>query len=66
MGEVKKRINGNLNILEKSLLTGTINGRLLYMGCQKNVPIEDRFLLQTFIPPSYFRNIIMTSGINIG
>ena len=43
MGEVKKRINGNLIITEKTLLTGTINCRLLYRGCQKNVPIEDRF-----------------------
>jgi hypothetical protein len=25
----------------------------IYSGCQKNVPIEDRFLLQTLMPPSY-------------
>ena len=35
----------------------------MYRGCQKNVPIEDLFLLQPLMPPSYFRNIIMTSGI---
>jgi len=35
-----------------------------YRDCQKNVPIEDRFLLQTLMPPSYFRNTIMASCIN--
>jgi hypothetical protein len=35
-----------------------------YSGCQKNVPIAERFFATTLMPPSFFRNIIMTSGIN--
>jgi hypothetical protein len=38
--------------------------RLLYSGCQKNVPIAERFFATTLMPPSFFRNINMTSGIN--
>jgi hypothetical protein len=34
-----------------------------YSGCQKNVPIAGRFFVTTLMPPSYFRNIIMTNGI---
>jgi hypothetical protein len=38
---------------------------LLYSGCQKNVPIAERFFATTLMPPSFFRNINMTSGIII-
>jgi hypothetical protein len=34
-----------------------------YSGCQKNVPIAERFFATTLMPPSFFRNINMTSGI---
>jgi len=36
----------------------------VYRGCPKNVPIEDRFSDTNPYAASYFRNIIMTSGIN--
>jgi hypothetical protein len=36
----------------------------IYSGCQKNVPIAERFFATTLMPPSFFRNIIMASGIN--
>jgi hypothetical protein len=39
---------------------------MLYSGCQKNVPIAERFFATTLMPPSFFRNIIMTSGIAAG
>jgi hypothetical protein len=35
-----------------------------YSGCQKNVPIAEHFFATTLMPPSFFRNINMTSGIN--
>jgi hypothetical protein len=35
----------------------------IYSGCQKNVPIAERFFATTLMPPSFFRNINMTSGI---
>jgi hypothetical protein len=35
----------------------------VYSGCQKNVPIAERFFATTLMPPSFFRNINMTSGI---
>jgi hypothetical protein len=35
-----------------------------YSGCQKNVPIAQRFFATTLMPPSFFRNIIMTNGID--
>jgi hypothetical protein len=34
-----------------------------YSGCQKNVPMAERFFATTLMPPSFFRNINMTSGI---
>jgi hypothetical protein len=37
---------------------------IVYSGCQKNVAIAERFFATTLMPPSFFRNIIMTSGIN--
>jgi hypothetical protein len=37
---------------------------IVYSGCQKNVAIAVRFFATTLMPPSFFRNIIMTSGIN--
>jgi hypothetical protein len=36
----------------------------MYGGCQKNAPIAKRFFATTHLPPSFFRNIMMTSGIN--
>jgi hypothetical protein len=36
-----------------------------YSGCQKNVPIAGRFFATTLMPPSFYRNILMTSGINV-
>jgi hypothetical protein len=35
-----------------------------YSGCQKNVPIAERFFATTLMPPSFYRNIMMTNGIN--
>ena len=35
-----------------------------YSGCQNNVPIAERYFATTLMPPSFFRNIMMTSGIN--
>jgi hypothetical protein len=37
----------------------------VYSGCQKNVPIAERFFVTTLMPPSFFRNIIMTIGITL-
>ncbi|MGD2098533.1 MAG: enoyl-CoA hydratase-related protein [Desulfobacterales bacterium] len=34
-----------------------------YSRCQKDVPIAERFFATTLMPPSFFRNILMTSGI---
>jgi hypothetical protein len=34
-----------------------------YGRCQKNVPIADRFFATASVPPSFFGNILMTSGI---
>jgi hypothetical protein len=34
-----------------------------YRRCQKNVPIAERFFATTLMPPSFFRNILMTSAI---
>ncbi|MGD1986442.1 MAG: hypothetical protein PVF30_08150, partial [Desulfobacterales bacterium] len=39
-------------------------GNVNYSGCQKNVPIAERFFATTLMPPSFFRNTNMTSGIN--
>jgi hypothetical protein len=36
-----------------------------YSGCQKNVPIAERFSAPTLMPPSFFGNIILTSGMNL-
>jgi hypothetical protein len=38
---------------------------MYYSGCQKNVPIAERFFAKKLMPPSYFWNIMMTSGINL-
>ena len=35
----------------------------IYSGCQKNVPIAERFFATTLMPPSFFGNINMASGI---
>jgi hypothetical protein len=35
-----------------------------YCGCQKDVPITERLFVTTPMPPSFFRNLIMTSGRN--
>ena len=40
-------------------------GALHYSGCQKNVPMAERFFSTTLMPPSFLRNIIMTSGITL-
>jgi hypothetical protein len=49
-------------------MNGSIRRRVkwltIYSGCQKNVPIAERFFATTLMPPSFFRNINMTSGIN--
>jgi hypothetical protein len=37
--------------------------RAVYSGCQKDVPIAEHFFATTLMPPSFFRNINMTSGI---
>ena len=54
----------------QALLTNWMNalavfkgGLLVYSGCQKNVPIEGCFSATTPNTPSFFRNVIMTSGI---
>ena len=41
-----------------------IAGRWFYSGCQKNVPIAGRFFATTLMPPSFYRNMMMTSGIS--
>jgi hypothetical protein len=37
----------------------------IYSGCQKNIPIAERFFVTTLMPSSFFRNIIMTIGMNV-
>jgi hypothetical protein len=39
--------------------------KTIYSGCQKNVPIAERFFATTLMAPSFFRNINMTSGITV-
>jgi hypothetical protein len=58
--------------LETKIVSAIVNMRSLqcktdcmaYSGCQKNVPIAERFFATTLMPPSFFRIIFMTSGIN--
>jgi hypothetical protein len=38
----------------------------VYSSCHKNVPIAERFFATTLMPPSFFWNINMTSGIKRG
>jgi hypothetical protein len=56
--------NREENYERKKSQYGSFIGRI-YSGCQKNVPIAERFFATTLMPPSFFRNINMTSGINI-
>jgi hypothetical protein len=46
-----------------SLLCVTVHREHLYSGCQKSVSVAERFFATTPMPPFFFRNINMTSGV---
>ncbi len=55
-------ISASLNRALESIFT--FKGPFYFIGVvRKTFRLRTVFLLQTLIPPSYFRNIIMTSGI---